>query len=141
MVRYYFLPLKYQIKNKAMDILQKIETLSKNIGLRDSRGISFYGSVGDVNVRISDHMPKVHNLIDYALTLKKNSNGVVELALIVFCEEQEDSFESFIEDLEEDLSEEIECEVEISLTFLSEEDVLRLDLNLDTLKAINPMFR
>lgn len=50
-----------------MDI-EKINILSDDLGL-NHRGISRYGTVNGVNIRVSDHIPKFRNIRDYLDTL------------------------------------------------------------------------
>ena len=86
--------------------------------------LSSYFEVQNVNIRISNHLPKVHNLVEYSETLTE-TNGVIKMYLILITDElKQHGLEDVVAELSIELAETLSKEVEISsIVFEKESDV------------------
>lgn len=98
-----------------MENWEKVSKGAKELNLVNQRGISCYGYHGNTNVRISDHLPKIHNIIDYVETLKINDAGQVDFIVYVISEDNE---------YQEELENEIKIAIQDYLEVVSNVKVL-----------------
>lgn len=109
---------------------ETIKRLEKELGFASFKnGVSRYGTVNDINIRLSDHLPKVHNLIDSKITLDEDENGVINYVFIVLSDDCEikasdcDAMYEWEEEIKEHLEHVTDKEVNVSLNiFNAEED-------------------
>ena len=87
-----------------MEYWKIAEDAAEKIGILKAHkmGISHYGIYENINVRISNHLPKVHNLVDYKKTLIENENDQIDLLFLVFSSDAENQ-----KNLEDEICEEL----------------------------------
>ena len=103
--------------------IELIENVVEGLGIEMGRfTLSVYGEKNGVNIRVANHLPKVHNLLSYEETFTVES-GVCKLLLCVVTDESIDTNEVKWE-IQEQLNDEtsLDCDFEVQLTTIGSDD-------------------
>lgn len=120
-----------------MDDIHKINKLSDNLNL-NNRGISRYGIVNGINIRISDHIPKFRNIQDYLPTLNIIDGKLYYIFIVI----SDDLIKIDIDEWSEECSDwlndmlNIESFVKIEIFHRESIDVIKIytEMLIDTIK-------